>query len=138
VPGRGSVGDERRLDFEPMEGADWLRTQLTSFGCASCGRPYPSRGIRILAHRDDLYFVDLTCRACGSGAVAIVSIEVDGEQRQLTDPELQAAIEEVAGPASEAVTPDDVLSMHEFLRDFDGDFRALFTGTGREPDASSA
>ncbi len=37
-----------------------------------------------------------------------------------------------------AVDGDDVLAMHDFLRDFDGDFQALFRGTGREPDADAA
>ncbi len=107
-----------------MEGADWLRTQLTSFGCGSCGKPYRSRGIRILAQRDDLYFVDLTCRDCGAGAIAIVTIEIEGEDVQLDAPELELvpeAADEVA-----PVVADDVLAMHEFLRDFDGDFRTLF------------
>ena len=119
-----------------MEGADWLRTQLTSFGCGSCGRPYRSRGIRILAQRDDLYFVDLTCRSCGAGAVAIVTIEVEGQEAQLDAPELERV--EAAAVGAPPIAPDDVLDMHEFLRDFDGDFHALFMGTGREPDADAA
>jgi hypothetical protein len=121
-----------------MEGADWLRTQLTSFGCGSCGRPYRSRGIRILAQRDDLFFVDLTCRSCGAGAVAIVTIEIEGDEVQLDAPDLEPALEVAAGAGAEAVAPGDVLEMHEFLRDFDGDFHALFRGTGREPDADAA
>jgi hypothetical protein len=36
------------------------------------------------------------------------------------------------------IASDDVLAMHEFLRDFDGDFQSLFTGTGREPDSDAA
>ena len=121
-----------------MEGADWLRTQLTSFGCGSCGRPYRSRGIRILAQRDDLYFVDLSCRECGAGAIAIVTIEVEGEEVQLDAPELEPVADDASSPAARPVSPDDVLTMHEFLRDFDGDFQTLFTGTGREPDANAA
>jgi hypothetical protein len=121
-----------------MEGADWLRTQLTSFGCGSCGRPYRSRGIRILAQRDDLYFVNLTCRACGAGAVAIVTIEVEGEEAQVDAPELEPAPDGVMEAGAVPIGADDVLAMHEFLRDFDGDFRLLFAGTGREPDSDAA
>ena len=117
-----------------MEGAEWLRTHLASYGCSSCGRPYRSRGIRILAHRDDLYFVDLSCRACGAGAVAIVTVEIEGGEPQVDAPELAPA----TTPGAPPIASDDVLDMHEFLRDFDGDFRSLFTGTGREPDATAA
>jgi hypothetical protein len=121
-----------------MDGADWLRTQLTAFGCASCGRPYRPRGIRILAQRDDLFFVDLTCRDCGAGAVAIVTIEIEGDEAQLDAPELVPAVESVNDPDAPAVSTDDVLTMHEFLATFDGDFQALFERTGREPDAGGA
>jgi len=120
-----------------MEGADWLRTQLTSFACGSCGRPYRSRGIRILAQRDDLYFVDLSCRDCGAGAIAIVTIEIEGEEVQLDAPELEL-VPDTAQVGAPPVAADDVLAMHEFLRDFDGDFEKLFRGTGREPDAHAA
>ena len=60
-----------------MDGADWLRTQLTSFGCAACGRRYRTGRIRLLAERDGLYFVDLGCAAAPRQAVAIVTVELD-------------------------------------------------------------
>jgi hypothetical protein len=113
-----------------VEGADWLRTQLTSFGCAGCGRPFRASNIRILAERDGLFFVDLGCAACGSEAVAVITITVeDDEGTTIEAGDLLPASTDPsdAVPAgTPPVSADDLLAMHEFLGAFDGDFDGLF------------
>jgi hypothetical protein len=105
-----------------MDGADWLRTQLTSFGCAACGFAYGSDGIRVLAERDGLFFVDLACDMCGSSATAIVTIALDEHAApRATDPELTpAAIVE-----GDPVDLDDLLDVHRMLAAWDGDMHGL-------------
>ena len=50
--------------------------------CAVCGRTVPAERIRILASRDDLTFVELTCAACQSESLGmIVGGESDGSWR---------------------------------------------------------
>ncbi|HET7676352.1 MAG TPA: hypothetical protein VFK38_00705 [Candidatus Limnocylindrales bacterium] len=118
-----------------MDGVDWLRTQLAAFRCAACGRAYGAAHIRVLAQRDELFFVDLACPECRSAAVAIVSVELEGEEAQLEVGELA----EAAGFAeSPPVSADDVLEMHAFLRRFDGDFRRLFGPQGPADDRRHA
>ena len=113
-----------------MEGADWLRTQLTSFACGRCGRSYVASHIRVLAQRDDLFVVDFDCDNCGSRAVAFVTVEVESSEEELEEP-----VETVAETAAPPLAGDDVLDMHLFLRHFDGDFRALFA---KDADPSSS
>lgn len=104
-----------------MDGADWLRTQLTSFGCAACGAPYEPGRIRLLAERDGLYFVDLACTECASRAVAIVTVELDDDDEPRADTDdLVALTPTDARPRVAAVGVDDVLDMHRFLERFDG------------------
>jgi hypothetical protein len=121
-----------------VDGAEWLRTQLTSCGCATCGRGYRAPDIRVLAERDGLFFIDLGCSNCGSKAVAIVTIELDedGIQADLGDLDLlpRLAADGPRDPLARPVDADDVLAVHEFLRDFNGDFAALFSGTVADPD----
>jgi hypothetical protein len=109
-----------------MDGADWLRTQLTSFGCAACGQPYGTGRIRLLAERDGLYFVDLACASCASQAVAIVTIELDEDDVPQADAgdliQIVADRGRVSGPP---LTADDVLDMHELLTGFGGGTTAL-------------
>src|SRR3990172_5240604 len=66
-----------------MEGADWLRTRLTSLHCATCGRSYRDGQIRVRAQRDGLSFVDFVCRACGREANAIVTVVGRGRAPRL-------------------------------------------------------
>jgi hypothetical protein len=104
-----------------MDGADWLRTQLTSFGCAACGAPYEPGRIRLLAERDGLYFVDLACTACTSRAVAIVTVELDDDDEPRADAGDLVQLAPVDARALAApVDADDVLDMHRLLERFEG------------------
>ncbi len=89
--------------------------------------------IRVLAQRDDLFFASLACQMCGAEAVAIVTVQLDETDTALIDagdlPPAVTASELEPRPRSDepgAVDGDDVLAMHDFLRDFDGDFTRLF------------
>jgi hypothetical protein len=109
-----------------MQGADWLRNQLTSFSCSSCGRAYRSSHIRVVAQRDELFFVDLACKRCGAESLAIVTVAGDDlDVGDLADAaaSLSEAAPDVLAPV---VSGDDLLAMHEFLGRFDGDFQRLF------------
>lgn len=105
-----------------MDGADWLRTQLTSFGCATCGRAYESERIRILAQRDALFFVDLSCTMCGSQATAVVTVQSEGAHD----------MDGQVGGVDASVTTDDVESMHDFLAGFDGDVSGMFRAASQD------
>lgn len=101
-----------------MDGAEWLRNQLTSFGCAACGRGYQPEGIRMLAERDGLWFVDLACLMCGSQATAIVTVALDdGTDPRADDPELEPLVALARPP----VDIDDVLDVHQLLAGYEGD-----------------
>ncbi len=113
-----------------MDGADWLRTQLTSFGCAACGRAYSPGRIRILAQREELFFVDMGCETCGAQAVAVVTIQLDESDDAYAETgDLEMALADPEGAPDAPMAPvgaDDLLDMSRFLARFDGDFRALF------------
>jgi hypothetical protein len=124
-----------------MDGADWLRTQLTSFGCASCGQAYEAGRIRVLAERDGLFFVDLACRHCDTQAIAIITVQVGedddphAEAGELPLIQLEPADDPVARDVAPAVSVDDVLDVHQFLDGFAGDTRDLLRAWGEEFDA---
>jgi hypothetical protein len=106
-----------------MDAESWLTSELASFACAACGQAYGQGHIRLIAQREELFFVDLSCDHCGSQAVAIVTIQVDGETATLEGGELVPP-----------VTADDVLDAHHLLDDFDGDVHQLiarFDGKAR-------
>ncbi len=110
-----------------MDAESWLTSELASFGCAACGEAYGQGHITLIAQREELYFVDLSCDHCGSQAVAIVTIQIDGETARLETGELVRAEDAstpdvVDGPS---VSVDDVLDAHAILADFEGDVHQL-------------
>ena len=120
-----------------MDAERWLTSELASFGCAACGQPYGEAHIRLIAQREELYFVDLSCPHCGSQAVAIVTIQVEGERTTLEGGELvraEAPAEVGAAVVGPAISSDDVLDAHALLDGFEGDVHQLmarFRGEAR-------
>jgi len=104
----------------PMDGSEWLKTQLTSFGCAACGQPYESGRIRLLAEREGLFFVDLGCSHCGTQAVAIVTIQADEDDEPHIEAGEHASVTLTATAVADPVSADDVLAVHELLDGFAG------------------
>jgi len=55
-----------------MDPRDRLQPFANGVDCAVCGGLVPMNRIRILARRDDLAFLELTCAACQSESLGIV------------------------------------------------------------------
>ena len=125
-----------------MDPRDQLRPLLDGVGCTVCASLVPADRIRILAHRDDLAFVELSCPGCGSTTLGMLQAAGDG-----------SAILDVAPfggltPADEArrtgsgpITAQDVKAARAFLAGWDGDLVGLLRRSDephprREPPAS--
>ncbi len=125
-----------------MDPEGWLTSELASFACAACGQPYGQAHVRVIAQREELYFVDLSCPHCASQAVAIVTIQVDGESPggHEDGDETETAPGRAQRPADgaeagrPALSVDDVIDAHALLRDFEGDAHQLIARfEGRRP-----
>jgi hypothetical protein len=101
-----------------MDPLDHGRADLDGLTCAVCDGPVPAGSVQLLAHRDELAFVQVDCAVCRSTTLAFV---LDGD----------ASSESPPAP----VTGDDVLDMHLFLRSWHGDLHAL---VGGDPPRSEA
>lgn len=100
----------------------FIKKILATMKCAMCGHHYSAGNINILGHKEDLWFLSVFCPSCKSqGLVAAVVKEGSRSPEvvtELTPEELKRL--------STPLTSDDVIDMHAFLRDFDGDFSSLF------------
>ena len=61
-----------------MDPRDQLRALLDGVGCTVCASLVPAERIRILAHRDDLAFVELSCPGCGSTTLGMLQADIIG------------------------------------------------------------
>jgi hypothetical protein len=100
-----------------------VKRLMSTLKCGVCSQRYEAGNMRILGHRDDLWFLSVYCPGCHSqGLVAAVVKEGKAPEliTDLTPEELKQFSREVC------VGSDDLLDLHNFLRDFDGDFQRLF------------
>ncbi len=93
--------------------------------CSVCGREFAEDDLRILGHQDDMWFLMVVCHNCHTQGLLAVSVKEETAANQsILDPDL---VEEMAKVSDAApVRDNDVLDMHQFLQDFDGDFINLF------------
>ena len=103
--------------------------------CAVCHRAFELDDIRVLSRKPDMWMMLVECTDCHArNFVAAVLNDGDPDEarlalRRLSDEAGAQHRFEPAGPVAEPVPPvtiDDVLDLHEFLADFDGDFKRLF------------
>jgi hypothetical protein len=99
-----------------------VKKLMTSVKCSKCGQNFQLRNIRILGHRQGLWFFSVLCSYCHSqyliaAAITREKVEVISD---LTEAELTRF------QNTDALTADDVLDMYTFLKKFDGDFARLF------------
>ena len=101
----------------------FLKKLLATMKCGMCGHQYQSGNVNILGHKDDLWFLSVFCTACKSqGLVAAVV-----KEGQVTEVPTELTPEEQKKLTSAApLSSDDLMEMHAFLADFDGDFLSLF------------
>ena len=98
-----------------MDPQDHLRALLDGLGCTVCEERVPADRVRLLARRDDLLFLQVECRTCGSTSLGFVADEA---------PQTEAE----AGNGLAAISADDVLDMHALLDGWTGDLRSLVRG----------
>jgi len=101
--------------------------------CSVCHHLYEPDDIRVISRKPAMWTLLVECTECPArNFVAAVLHDGDPEEAQRTlrelsqSPSLGVTVEPSSGPELPPVTSDDLLDVHEFLADFDGDFRALF------------
>ena len=100
--------------------------------CGTCQRRYTLDDFAVIGHREHLWMVSITCDGCQhQGFVtAVIHGRSPARMGHARLPELTADEDRRFASATPVAT-DDLLDLHLFLEDFDGDFAALF-GVGKD------
>jgi MinD superfamily P-loop ATPase len=99
-----------------------IKRLMTSMKCDSCGHHYEAYNVDVIGHREDLWFLKVLCSACHTQCLVAAVVREDkvlGAVTDLTKAELHKFRDNV-------IEGDDVLTMHNFMKEFDGDFSQLF------------
>ncbi|MDO8568859.1 MAG: hypothetical protein Q7R57_09135 [Dehalococcoidales bacterium] len=91
---------------------------MSSITCSSCGQRYESIHIDVLGHNEDTWFLQIRCSSCSTESLVAAIIK----QEQVKNSIGSSDAEPEKSDSSVPVDADDVLDMHDFLSDFDGDF----------------
>jgi DNA-directed RNA polymerase subunit RPC12/RpoP len=107
--------------------------------CSVCHHEFATDDIHVISRKPDIWTMLVECTDCHSrNFVAAVLNDGDPKEAQLALRKLsEQAIREIKEPEKpdfeseapeigEPVTAGDVIDIHEFLADFDGDFKRLF------------
>jgi ribosomal protein S27E len=99
-----------------------VKKLMTSVKCTSCGQNYQMRDVKILGNHYSLYFLEVSCSSCHNRFLitAVINDKNTDSVSDLTDAEFNKF------KLSRTLNDDDVLDMHSYLKEFDGDFCGLF------------
>ena len=89
--------------------------------CGVCGKRYEAANINVLGHREDLWFLSVFCGSCKSQGLVAAVIQEGRLTEAITD-----LTEAEVSRMSDPVTSDDLIDVHTYLQEFDGDFGELF------------
>ena len=128
-----------------------IRKLFTEKQCHRCGRPYEAEQVLVLARRSEVWMVMISCQDCEQKDTYVVKFppQMQGRRRvtsyRLTRPPASTPLSQEPGDGqqkhpeslempvapppvapSHPVDADDVLDMHLFLKNFNGDFQRLF------------
>lgn len=100
-----------------------MKKMLSTLKCALCGQHYKLHELQVLGHRDDMWFLNVHCVSCGSRGMMAVVIKESNAIQVISD---LLPSEKEKFLKSGIVGSDDIIEVHNFLKDFDGDFHRLF------------
>lgn len=111
----------RRIDKDSPE-YDFVRQLLENVKCVVCSSEYDDADVAIMGQQDDVWMLMVSCHQCATQGIILAMIKEEEQVEVVTDltPEEWERVKDLP-----AISTDDVLDVHRFLREFDGDFQEL-------------
>ena len=100
-----------------------IKRLVTSVKCNACGQRYEADDIEVIGHNEGLWFLRAFCSACHAQSI-VAAVVKEGEAPQLITDLTDAELDKFRNIE---IMSDDVLDMHNFLEEFNGDFSRLFS-----------
>ncbi|MCL0091955.1 hypothetical protein M1N59_01680 [Dehalococcoidales bacterium] len=104
---------------------DLIKRLIASIKCGVCGQHYEVGNIDVLGHHEDLWFLRVFCSACRAQCLVAAVIKKESRLPEVITDLTEAELDKFKNAGM--LSADEVLDMHHFLKDFDGDFSRLFS-----------
>lgn len=93
-----------------------FRKATGSFFCPACGSKYQGTEIESIERHEAGYLVSVSCQNCHLKlTMQVVTKGFAGFEKEATEPN------------ESSITVDEVIEFHKVVREFDGNFRRVFT-----------
>jgi hypothetical protein len=99
-----------------------LKELVGTFRCQFCRRSFERDQVRVAARHEQLWIVSVRCSLCRNQQVFWVALK---DNRSESGREISPEEEEYFSSLPPVGT-DEILDIHQFLNDFNGDFTSLF------------
>ena len=100
----------------------FIKKLISNMKCSVCGRPYDVGKVNVLGHKEDVWFLSVSCVACSSRGL-VAAIVTEGKVSTIATDLTEAERDRLADIPP--VSVDEVLDMRIFLREFSGDIAHL-------------
>jgi hypothetical protein len=107
----------------------FLREQAKGYDCSVCGQNHARSDIRVLGKLESAWIVRVTCSKCDTSFKLLVV--VDEERANVSPVQETTRRPERRRRRRPAVSLDEVLDAHEFLKGFDGGVTEMLDREGR-------
>ena len=105
----------------------FVKRLLASMKCGTCNKHYEASHINPLGRQGNVWFFSIYCAACQNHALIAAVIRGSKASEVITD---LSTTELAEFNKDNTITADDILEIHSFLKDFDGDFGRIFSKRG--------
>jgi hypothetical protein len=107
-----------------------IKKFMTSIKCSVCGQSYEVDCVEILGHQEDVWFLDVFCPFCETECLVAALIN-GGKNKPRSKTRMRAASDLTTSETGRfknigKPSKDDMLDMHNFLKEFNGEFDRLF------------
>ncbi len=99
-----------------------IKKLMSSIKCSACGQRHEPYDITVLGHHEDIWFLQIRCTSCSTESLVAAIIKASRAPVPVSD---LTAAEARRSVHSKSVSSDDLLDMHTFLTEFNGDFSDL-------------
>ena len=99
-----------------------IKRVISLMKCGVCGQRYETDNVSVLGHEEGLWFLRLFCPSCQTQYLVAAVIR-EGKTLEVITDLTEAELDKFRDAGR--LTADEMLDMHNFLKDFDGDFSRL-------------
>ncbi len=101
----------------------FIKERARYYNCPACARNLEGCEVRMLKQAESHLTVEVTCARCHVQFIVVLAVQYSPEDFEDLTADEPVAVS--SGEGGSPITPDEVLDVHDLLRDFKGNFKDL-------------